>query len=90
MNDNPTRIMRDDDRSPRGGGHEPHHYEPPEQRRHLKWLIGIMVAVIAGLVIAIPAMAFYAWFRRSAARQVAHLECACSDLLTAILTQRVK
>ena len=48
MNDDPTRIMRDDDRSPRGGGHEPHHYEPPEQRRHLKWLIGIMVAVIVG------------------------------------------
>ena len=49
-----------------------------------------LITTIAGLFIAIPAMAFYAWFRRMAARQVAHLECACSDLLTAILTQRVK
>ena len=49
-----------------------------------------LITTIAGLVIAIPAMAVYAWFRRTAARQVAHLECACSDLLTAILTQRVK
>ena len=49
-----------------------------------------LITTIAGLFIAIPAMAFYAWFRRMAARQVAHLECACSDLLTAILSQRVK
>ncbi|MGI5868573.1 MAG: MotA/TolQ/ExbB proton channel family protein [Kiritimatiellia bacterium] len=49
-----------------------------------------LITTIAGLFIAIPAMAFYAWFRRMASRQVAHLECACSDLLTAILTQRVK
>ena len=49
-----------------------------------------LITTIAGLFIAIPAMAFYAWFRRTASRQVAHLECACSDLLTAILTQRVK
>ena len=49
-----------------------------------------LITTIAGLFIAIPAMTFYAWFRRTAARQVANLECASSDLLTAIITHRVK
>jgi len=49
-----------------------------------------LITTIAGLIIAIPAMVFYAWFRRSAARQVANLECASADLLRAIITQRVK
>lgn len=49
-----------------------------------------LITTIAGLVVAIPAMAFYAWFRRMASRQVAHLECACSDLLTALISQRIK
>ena len=49
-----------------------------------------LITTIAGLMISIPAMAFYAWFRRSASRQVANLECASADLLRAIITQRVK
>lgn len=49
-----------------------------------------IITTIAGLIVAIPAMAFYAWFRRSAARQVANLECASSELLTAIISQRAK
>ena len=51
---------------------------------------GVMLALIttiAGLVVAIPAMAFYAWFRRQAARQVANLECACADLLTTMVSR---
>lgn len=46
-----------------------------------------LITTIAGLIVAIPAMAFYAWFRRQAARQVANLECACADLLTAMVSQ---
>ncbi len=49
-----------------------------------------LITTIAGLTIAIPAMVFYAWFRRAAARQVANLECASADVLQAILSQRVK
>lgn len=49
-----------------------------------------LITTIAGLFIAIPAMAFYAWFRRTAARQVAYLECASSDVLRALMSQRVK
>lgn len=49
-----------------------------------------IITTIAGLMIAIPAMAFYAWFRRSASKQTAHLENASSELLTAIVSQRTK
>ncbi len=44
-----------------------------------------LVTTIAGLVIAIPAMAFYAWFRRRAARQVACLESVSSEVVSAII-----
>jgi len=46
-----------------------------------------LVTTIAGLIVAIPAMGFYAWFRRQAARQVANLECACAELLSAMVSQ---
>jgi biopolymer transport protein ExbB len=46
-----------------------------------------LITTVAGLVIAIPAMGFYAWFRREAARQIANLECASSDLLGAMVSQ---
>ncbi len=49
-----------------------------------------LITTIAGLLISIPAMMFYAWFRRSASRQIANLECASADLLSAIISQRVK
>lgn len=49
-----------------------------------------IITTIAGLMVAIPAMAFYAWFRRTASKQAAHLENASSELLTAIVSQRTK
>ena len=49
-----------------------------------------LITTIAGLVIAIPAMLLYAWFRRGASRQVANLECASSALLSSIITNRSK
>ncbi len=47
-----------------------------------------MITTVAGLVIAIPCMVFYAWFRRRAQRQVAALECASSDIVTVIAAHR--
>jgi hypothetical protein len=49
MNDDPTRIMRNGDRDPR---QEPH-YSPDDQKRHMRWLLVGLLAVIVGLVIAI-------------------------------------
>jgi hypothetical protein len=50
MNDDPTRIMRNDDRGPDRG--DPH-YSPEDKQKHLRYLLIGMVAVIVGLVIAI-------------------------------------
>lgn len=47
-----------------------------------------MITTVAGLVIAIPCMVFYAWLRRRAQRQVAALECASSDIVTVIAARR--
>lgn len=44
-----------------------------------------LVTTIFGLIVAIPCMAFYAWFRRRASRQIANLEAASSELLTALI-----
>jgi len=44
-----------------------------------------LVTTIFGLIVAIPCMAFYAWFRRRASRQIANLEAATSELLTALI-----
>jgi biopolymer transport protein ExbB len=49
-----------------------------------------MVTTIFGLVVAIPCMAFYAWFRRRASRQISNLESASSEILTALLGMGVK
>lgn len=49
-----------------------------------------LITTIAGLVVAIPCMAFYAWFRRQADRQVAALECAAADVVTVLLARRRK
>ena len=50
MNDDPTRIMRDDDRDPgRGNGQ----YSPEDKQKHLRYLLIGLLAVIIGLVIAI-------------------------------------
>jgi biopolymer transport protein ExbB len=44
-----------------------------------------IVTTVFGLVVAIPCMAFYAWFRRRASRQISNLEAAASEVLTAII-----
>ncbi len=47
-----------------------------------------LVTTIAGLMVAIPAHMFYAWFRRCANRLTAQLEIAAHELLNALLTNR--
>ncbi len=49
-----------------------------------------LVTTIFGLVVAIPCMAFYAWFRRRASRQISNLEAAALEILTALLGMGVK
>lgn len=44
-----------------------------------------LVTTAFGLLIGIPAMMFYAYFRRRASRQIAVLEVAVTDILTALL-----
>ena len=44
-----------------------------------------IVTTIFGLIVAIPCMAFYAWFRRRASRQISNLETASAEVLTAII-----
>jgi biopolymer transport protein ExbB len=45
-----------------------------------------LITTAFGLIIGIPAMAFYAYFRRRAARLVSRLELAGADVLTALLS----
>jgi len=52
MNDDPTRIMRnDDDRDPRRD--DGNQYTPEDKQKHLRYLLIGLAAVIVGLVIAI-------------------------------------
>ena len=44
-----------------------------------------IVTTVFGLIVAIPCMAFYAWFRRRASRQIANLESASAEIMTAII-----
>jgi len=44
-----------------------------------------IVTTIFGLIVAIPCMAFYAWFRRRASSQISNLEAATSEVLTSII-----
>jgi biopolymer transport protein ExbB len=44
-----------------------------------------IVTTIFGLIVAIPCMAFYAWFRRRASRQISNLEAATSEVVTSII-----
>ncbi len=44
-----------------------------------------LVTTVAGLLVAIPSMALYAWFRRRAETRVAELECACQDVVSALV-----
>ncbi|MBQ9726881.1 MAG: MotA/TolQ/ExbB proton channel family protein [Kiritimatiellae bacterium] len=47
-----------------------------------------LITTVAGLLVAIPCMCFYAWFRRLAERRVAELECLSADLVTLLLSRR--
>lgn len=49
-----------------------------------------IVTTIFGLVVAIPCMAFYAWFRRRASRQISNLEAASAEILTSLIGMDVK
>jgi len=44
-----------------------------------------LVTTVFGLIVAIPCMGFYAWFRRRASRQISNLEAASSEVMTAII-----
>jgi len=44
-----------------------------------------LITTAFGLIVGIPAMMFYAYFRRKAAKQVSHLESAAAEVLTALL-----
>lgn len=46
-----------------------------------------IITTIFGLMVAIPCMAFYAYFRRRAARLVSMLETASAEILTALTTK---
>jgi len=47
-----------------------------------------LVTTAFGLIVGIPAMMFYAYFRRRAATMVSQLEASSADVLTAILSKR--
>lgn len=47
-----------------------------------------LITTIAGLIVAIPAMIFYAYFRSWASKRVSQLEAASMEVLTAILRVR--
>ena len=47
-----------------------------------------IVTTIFGLIVAIPAMAFYAYFRRRASRLVALLETTSTEVLTALVNRQ--
>ncbi len=49
-----------------------------------------LVTTAFGLVVGIPAMIFYAYFRRRAATLVSQLEAASTDVLTALLSKKVE
>jgi biopolymer transport protein ExbB len=46
-----------------------------------------IVTTIFGLLVAIPAMVAYAYFRRRASRQIAALEAASTALVTAVTSR---
>ena len=44
-----------------------------------------IITTVFGLIVAIPCIAFYAWFRRRAGRLIANLEMASSEVVTALI-----
>ena len=49
-----------------------------------------LVATAAGLIVGIPTMAFYAYFRNRAARLIADLEVSSGQMMNALLSKRGK
>lgn len=47
-----------------------------------------LVTTAFGLIVGIPAMLFYAYFRRQSSKMVSYLESAATDILTALLSRR--
>lgn len=47
-----------------------------------------LVTTAFGLLVSIPAMMFYAYFRRRSSRLVSHLETVAADVLTVLLSKR--
>lgn len=47
-----------------------------------------LITTAFGLIVGIPAMVFYAFFRRRAAKVVSHLESASLEILTVLLSKR--
>ena len=45
-----------------------------------------IITTIFALIVAIPCMAFYAWFRRRASRQISNLEAVSSEVVTALIS----
>lgn len=49
-----------------------------------------IITTVFGLIVAIPCIAFYAWFRRRASRQIANLEMASSEVVTSLVSMGSK
>jgi len=49
-----------------------------------------LVTTAFGLMVGIPAMMFYSYFRRRASTLVSQLEAASTDVLTALLSRKVE
>jgi len=47
-----------------------------------------LITTAFGLIVGIPAMAFYAYFRRRASKLVSSLEVASTDVMTALLSKK--
>ena len=46
-----------------------------------------IITTIFGLIVAIPCMVFYAYFRRRVSRMVALLEMAATEVMTLLITR---
>jgi biopolymer transport protein ExbB len=46
-----------------------------------------IITTIFGLIVAIPCMVFYAYFRRRVSRMVALLEIAATEIMTLLITR---
>lgn len=49
-----------------------------------------IVTTIFGLIVAIPSMAFYAWFRRRAVRLIAELEGVCTEFVAVLSSKHTQ